>query len=189
MLPCTTPEHIGFMFSADVKELFFSVPHAELLESVRYCIEENGEDLFPYSTGMNVHNFINLREFYLNSTFLTFDNSFYLQRRGICIGSCVAPVRCNIFLSYIDRTLGDVFNGNKVVKVFRYVDDFIILLKKQNQLSYDDLMNGILDDFRQQGKGLTFAHEVPKEESRQLLDIEMSVSETHVLDVSFKNCK
>lgn len=70
-----------------------------------------------------------LLEFYLCSALVSYDGRVYIQRKGICIGSCVAPVLCNIFLSAIDRDLACVFDDAKVQKVFRYVDDFLVILK------------------------------------------------------------
>lgn len=42
----------------------------------------------------------------------------------------MAPVLCNMFfLSAVDRRLHSTFNGSKVLKVFRYVDDFLVVFR------------------------------------------------------------
>lgn len=68
---------------------------------------------FQNSTGMSVTNFmVTMLQFYLNSTFILYEGKHYLQRNGICIGSCVAPILCNIFLSRLDRTFNDALDHN-----------------------------------------------------------------------------
>lgn len=119
----------GSACSLDVEDLFYSVPHAELFPIGRACIEQNGVLAFERGAGISVDNFMTLLEFYLCSALVSYDGRVYIQRKGICIGSCVAPVLCNIFLSAIDRDLACVFDDAKVQKVFRYVDDFLVILK------------------------------------------------------------
>ena len=62
---------------------------------------------------------------------MIFDNKLYVQKRGICIGSCVSPVLCNIFLSAVDRRLNSAFNSDKLLAVCRYVDDLVVLKKQE----------------------------------------------------------
>lgn len=90
-------QQIFFAFSVDVEDLFCSVPHNKLLESVQKCIEDNGDVFFMNDVSVSVDNFLVLLEFYLNVTFITFQDKPYLQRQGICIRSGVAPVLCDIF--------------------------------------------------------------------------------------------
>lgn len=108
------------------------------------------------------------RQIYLHSTFISFDERLFLQREGVCIGSCVAPILCNIFLSQLDRALHNVFNeGGRVLRVFRYVDDFLIMLRPQAGGSYTDQVDTILEVFNLHGKGLSFTHELPTQSTMQ----------------------
>lgn len=52
----------GYMFSVDVEDLFYSILHAELFESVTSCIIVNGAISFQNSIGMTVDNFLTLLE-------------------------------------------------------------------------------------------------------------------------------
>lgn len=145
---------IGYLFSVDVEDLFYSVPHSDLFKSVRECIESNGVITFQNSAGLSVDNFLSLLEFYLRSTFVSFDTEMYLQKKGICIGSCVAPALCNIFLSSIDRALASSLDNDLVLRIFRYVDDYLVILKRTNTaLTLPSKVESILSVFRQQGKG------------------------------------
>lgn len=49
------------------------------------------------------------------------------QRNGICIGSCVAPVLSDIFLAQRNRHLSRRCGRSKIVAVFRYVDDYLVV--------------------------------------------------------------
>ncbi|XP_072142238.1 uncharacterized protein [Dermacentor andersoni] len=149
----------------------------KLLAAVLSCIEMNGQVSFQNTAGISVVNFMALLEFYLCSTAVCFQGHFYVQRKGICIGSCVAPVLCNIFLAGIDRALSKVFDGGNVLKVYRYVDDFLILLTERSPLTYSHTVQGILTDFKQQGKGLDFTFELAKDNSLQFLDLNITLTD------------
>nr|XP_054933026.1 uncharacterized protein LOC126542008 [Dermacentor andersoni] len=170
-------QSIGCLFSIDVVDLFYSIPQKELLAAVLSCIEMNGQVSFQNTAGISVVNFMALLEFYLCSTAVCFQGHFYVQRKGICIGSCVAPVLCNIFLAGIDRALSKVFDGGNVLKVYRYVDDFLILLTERSPLTYSHTVQGILTDFKQQGKGLDFTFELAKDNSLQFLDLNITLTD------------
>ncbi|CAN7939269.1 unnamed protein product, partial [Ixodes hexagonus] len=171
---------IGYAFSVDIEDWFYSVPHCELFRAVRECIDGNGAVSFQNTAGVSVEDFLNLLEAYLNSTFISFDNQLYLQKKGICIGSCVALILCNIFLAAIDRTLEQALNNFNVCRVFRYVDDFLIVFRKQTSLTYTDGVNEVLLVFRRHGKGLSFTHELPNQGSLQFLDLNLLFLEEHV---------
>lgn len=96
---------VGFRFSVDVQDLFYSVPQDQLLLSVKECIEENGDVCFQNSAGLSIDNFLALLQFYLNSTFNVFDKQPFLQRSGICTGSCVAPILSDILLTSKTRLI------------------------------------------------------------------------------------
>lgn len=81
---------------------------------------------FQNQCGLNSDAFLELLSFYLSATFVKFDDELYVQREGVCIGSSVAPVLCHIFLAKFDRLLKQSLNDDRVVKIFRYVDDFLV---------------------------------------------------------------
>lgn len=147
---------------------------------MRACIEQNGTIPFQNTTGVTVDNFLTLLEFYLRSTFILFDKGLYRQRRGICIGSCIAPVLCNIFQASVDRQLADAFklhDGLHILKLFRYVDDFLIVFSR---LGSAECYGNVLNMFRLHGKGLNFTHELPLRNSLQFLDLCITFHDSHV---------
>lgn len=77
---------IGYAFSVDVQDLFYSVPQKEMFIAVSNGIEDNGVVAFQNLTGMALESFMSLLEFFLGATLVSFDNALYVQRRGVCIG-------------------------------------------------------------------------------------------------------
>lgn len=71
---------IGYLFSVDVGDPFYSIPHNELFVAVRECIEENGDISFQNSAGICVDDFMSLLKFYLGATVMSFDSNLYVQK-------------------------------------------------------------------------------------------------------------
>lgn len=115
-------------FSIDVKDLYYSLPHRSVLSCVEQCIDKYGAVSFQNEAGMSCSQFLELLQIYLNSTFITWDNQCFLQKSGVCIGSCIAPILSDLFLSCLDRDISLQVQGTAVFKTFRYVDDFLIFI-------------------------------------------------------------
>nr|XP_054933396.1 uncharacterized protein LOC129387829 [Dermacentor andersoni]XP_054933397.1 uncharacterized protein LOC129387829 [Dermacentor andersoni]XP_054933398.1 uncharacterized protein LOC129387829 [Dermacentor andersoni]XP_054933399.1 uncharacterized protein LOC129387829 [Dermacentor andersoni]XP_054933400.1 uncharacterized protein LOC129387829 [Dermacentor andersoni]XP_054933401.1 uncharacterized protein LOC129387829 [Dermacentor andersoni]XP_054933402.1 uncharacterized protein LOC129387829 [Dermac len=168
---------VADIFSVDVEDLYYSIPHDELFRSVMTCVEESGEVDFHNVTGLSSESFISLLEFYLSATFIRFENNLFIQKNGVCIGSCVAPAPCNIFLSFVDRALKSALN-NDSVQIFRYVDDFLVVIKQTNN-DCSVTVADILTLFNDNGKGLTFTHELSRDGKLQFLDLQLSLQTGH----------
>lgn len=50
------------------------------------------------------------------------NSNIYIQRDGICTGSCLAPILSDMFLSSRDRILKERFEGSGMGGIFRFVD-------------------------------------------------------------------
>lgn len=118
-------------FSIDIKDLFYSLPQDALLQCVEQAIDRLGAVTFQNSSGVSVGGFLEMLGMYLRSTFATWDTGVYLQKRGICIGSCIAPVLSDLFLAMHDP---EIINCQKTecFQVFRFVDDFLIIIDNVN---------------------------------------------------------
>lgn len=114
--------------SVDIKDLYYSIPHKELLSCVEACIDGYGAISFQNSSGIPVDKFLELLALYLRSTFSTWEGNIYLQNNGICIGSCLAPVLSDLYLASLDRVVANRLPQCKVVKTFRYVDDYLLVI-------------------------------------------------------------
>lgn len=87
---------VGFWFSFDVEDLFYSIPHTKLFAAVNECIEANEITSFQNECGIQMESFLELLQFYLSATAVKYKDPYYLQKKGILFGSCVAPILCDI---------------------------------------------------------------------------------------------
>lgn len=170
---------VKFGLSLNVEELFYSVPHKGMFEAARSCIEVNGNVAFQNQCGLPVESFLELPKFYLTSTVVMFNNLSYIQKQGICIGSCVAPVLWDIFLSQCDRDISQNLPNNLVARVFRYVDDYLVLLHERPAQLQSVTVNTIQSNFCKQAKGFKFTYELPTDSRLQFLDLQLLFGENH----------
>ncbi|KAM7297296.1 uncharacterized protein ISCGN_022449 [Ixodes scapularis] len=148
------------VFSVDVEDLFYSIPQKELLVAVNDCIEATAEVKFRNSCGVTVEGFLELLSFYLKSMLVQWEKGVFVQRNGICIGSCVAPVLSDIFLGQLDVSLEGALGVEGVIKMFRYVDDYLIFVEINGRA---DVVAKVSSVFEKLGKGLKFTFETPPE--------------------------
>ncbi|XP_077485089.1 uncharacterized protein LOC144095176 [Amblyomma americanum] len=83
--------------------------------------------------GISTEKYLEAMAFYLRSTFISFNNELFVQRQGVCIGSCVAPLLSDLLLAKADRRLKEALLSTNVVRVFRFVDDFLVVYKTSDQ--------------------------------------------------------
>lgn len=91
-------------FSVDIKDLFYSLPHDDLLYCAEESIDKFGSVACQNMSCVRVRGFLELLSFYLKSTFVQFEGVPHLQKQGVCIGSSIAPVLSNLFLACYDRS-------------------------------------------------------------------------------------
>ncbi|CAN7938290.1 unnamed protein product [Ixodes hexagonus] len=128
---------------------------------------------------MPVESFLELLRFYLSASVVTFDGKTYIQKKGICIGSCVAPILCDIFLSQCDREIANRTSTKQISRIFRYVDDYLDLLTCCPDDKETQVINNIRSDFLEGGKGLNFTYETPANSVLQFLDLRLTFFQDH----------
>lgn len=72
---------------------------------------------------------------------MCFNDSFYVQKDCIGIGSSVALGLCDIYLAYIDERIDAKIANFFVFRIFRYVEDYLVLLS----LTDSNLYVGVAD--------------------------------------------
>ncbi|CAN8020245.1 unnamed protein product [Ixodes persulcatus] len=154
--------------SLDIKDLYYSLNSVLLLQRVRELLEENLVS-FQAKAGISVDAVLELLTCYLKATLLNFNGECYIQRKGVCIGSAVAPVLTEFYLNTLDRTITDFVGslGVERVLVRRFVDD--ILVCAPNQLSATDIHDFILTAAPE----LKFTSESVKDGKLQFLDLQL----------------
>ncbi|CAN7948473.1 unnamed protein product, partial [Ixodes hexagonus] len=122
--------------------------------------------------------FLDLITTYLNSTFASWEGLTYLQKTGVCIGSCIAPVLSDLYLAFHNRLLQHNLDQSKVVRIFRYVDDYLILLDCNNG-TFPVLVASVLSTFQDGLLPLRLTHELPVERSIRFLDLRLFFKSSH----------
>lgn len=164
--------------SFDVKDLYYSLPHDELFLCIEECIEKHDVVAFQNEAGISVSGFLELLEVYLNSTFAIWDGVLYLQKKGVCIGSCIAPVLSDLLLAQKDRRLQRQLEGSKALRCFRFVDDFFVLLDTDVH-NFEPVKQEIQDIFVQYLHPFTLTSEVPENNTIRFLDLRLSFTPNH----------
>ncbi|KAM7313816.1 uncharacterized protein ISCGN_003603 [Ixodes scapularis] len=126
-------------FSVDIKDLYYSLPHDSICEIVNDGIDRYGPLKFQNSVGIAAEDFLNLLMLYLRSTTVVFRSEFYRQREGVCIGSRIAPALSDLLLAFYDRLLEISLRDSSVIKIFRYVDDFLVLYRPSDDTGSKDV--------------------------------------------------
>lgn len=166
------------LVSLDVEDMFYSIPHGELMKAVEECIQSSGSVAFMNSTGLAVESFLELLTFYLSSTYITFEGEIFLQKSGICIGSSVAPILSDLYLARCDRALAELLDC-RVLRVFRYVDDYLVVFKDSLGPNRDSVCVEVLASFKECSPGLSFKYETPTGEGLQFLDLRLTLQPSH----------
>ncbi|CAN7985307.1 unnamed protein product, partial [Ixodes pacificus] len=143
------------LVSLDVEDMFYSIPHGELMKAVEECIQSSGSVAFMNSTGLAVESFLELLTFYLSSTYITFEGEIFLQKSGICIGSSVAPILSDLYLARCDRAIAESLDC-RVLRVFRYVDDYPVGFKDSLGPNRDSVCVEVMASFKECSPGLSF---------------------------------
>ncbi|XP_077507325.1 uncharacterized protein LOC144116482 [Amblyomma americanum] len=165
--------------SVDIKDLYYSIPHDDLLSDVRDCIEAHGAVKFQNASGVAVSSFLELLDTYLNSTFAQFEDHIVSQRNGICIGSCVAPVLSDICLGVRDRKIRERCSEFGIDEVFRFVDDFLVILNDENGCA-NTRVPEVLTMFSECLRPLEVTHERPANGHIRFLDLGLYFGSDHV---------
>ncbi|KAH9379261.1 hypothetical protein HPB48_002850 [Haemaphysalis longicornis] len=167
-------------FSLDVVDLYYSVPHDELFSALRDKIDDFGELKFNGKTGVSSDSFLELVHFYLQSTVVEFEDKFYVQRRGICIGSSLAPIFSDIYLSAFDKSVKTKLADAHHITVLRYVDDYLVVVNQVAGTSLNDVVIGVIETFVSSSKSLKFTWELPSNNCLRFLDLILTFQNTHV---------
>ncbi|CAN7948656.1 unnamed protein product [Ixodes hexagonus] len=93
--------------SLDIKDLYYSLDSVLLLERVRELLEKNLVS-FQAKAGISVDAVLELLTCYLKATVLDFNGDCYIQRKGVCIGSAVAPVLTEFYLNALGRKITEL---------------------------------------------------------------------------------
>lgn len=94
------PQQLLYAFSIDVVYLFLFCP----AKPTFFCaLCESIDDFGPVASQNSIDNFMELLRFYLCSMAVAYNYTPVLQKAGICVGSCIAPLLGDLFLPFCDK--------------------------------------------------------------------------------------
>lgn len=164
--------------------MYYSIPHASLVQVLRCTIETQGLAKFQNAAGISLDTFMEVLSCYLSATVVTYEDRHYVQKSGVCIGSQVAPHLCDVFLAACGVAIQQVLKDPQVAAVFRYVDDFLILCTTEADETADGCLNNTLRHFHASCMGLKFTYELPANKTIRFLDLALTFQKECVLAVS-----
>ena len=122
--------------SYDVKALFTSVPIQPALTIIKKLLEEDNE--LQQRTSVTVKHITCLLEFFLRSTYFTFQDKNYEQVEGAAMGSPISPIVANLYMEDFEvRAINT--SPHPLLMWKRFVDDTFVVIKaahKQNFLDH-----------------------------------------------------
>jgi len=109
------------LISFDIDNLYTNVPVLEAIETALDLLYKNEKNLnCPYDRSQ----FKKLLEFSCINVPFRFYNDNYIQTDGVAMGSPIAPILADIFISKLEEKLNR-FTTNKPKIWYRYVDDIL----------------------------------------------------------------
>lgn len=155
--------------STDMEDLYYLLPHNELVESVKVCVTQHNDDMeFRLRSGLTVELF-----FLKSHTSSTVDGGRRGQgsisaEGGVYIRSAVAPILSDIFRSRVYRKIAEHLPGT-AEHIFRYVDNYLLLVSKDN----NQRVINVLKIFQENSCSLKFTTEFAQDKELQFLDIRL----------------
>jgi predicted GIY-YIG superfamily endonuclease len=120
------------MISLDVESLFTNVPVYEAIELAIKIITDKKKIDKNY-TKLTAKDLRNLFQLAVTNTPFRFYNKLYMQIDGVSMGSPLAPILADVFMTYIEQRIDEYEHSDKIKLYLRYVDDtFIIFNGKEN---------------------------------------------------------
>ena len=118
-----------FLVSYDIASLFTSIQLQETIDIVINLI-------FNHNPNLNItkKEFKKIFLFATPQTHFIFNGKFYNQIDGVAMGSPLAPVLANIFMSFYESKWLNEYNLNKPKFYLRYVDDIVPAFDKEQDL-------------------------------------------------------
>lgn len=113
------------LLSFDVVSLYTNIPHDEL-RAVLQDIFDSKENPFPPS-----HFLLNLVVVLMETDYFRYDQQYYLQTKGVAMGSIFALSAANLFMDSFEQCF--ILNPDvnpfyqHIIKFFRYIDDIFCI--------------------------------------------------------------
>lgn len=174
------PATNDLMISLDVESLFTNVPVYEAIElAVKIII--NKKKTHKNYTKLTEKDLRDLFQLAVTNTPFRFYNQLYMQTDGVSMGSPLAPILADIFMTYIEEQFEEYEHFNKIKLYMRYVDDTFIILngKERDVQEFVNFTNKLHHKIK-------FTHEKEKNFELPFLDVKVIKQRTKYETTIFK---
>ena len=152
------------MISFDIQSLYPNVPVEEAIDiAVKLIWEKNKAIKFTKITKHELYILFNLA---VRNVHFRFFNQYFRQIDGIAMGSPLAPVLANLFVTQLEEEKINRITKNKVRIWFRYVDDIFAIVKGK-----DIEIHEILEGINKIHKNIKFTIEFEQDNSITFLNV------------------
>jgi hypothetical protein len=138
----TLPSSPIYLLTADVKELYPSIPIDDGLHALHHILTSSAK-----WESAAISFTLELASFVLRNNYLRYNNSLYLQISGTAMGTCFAPAYATLYLHVIEVEVWHIFLSTQPIYEYpilikRYIDDILgIFHSKESLLLYVKLFN------------------------------------------------
>ena len=158
------------MVSYDVTSLFTNIPLKETIEiAVNTILEKNPKIKISKGELTKLFNFAT------SETHFLFNDKYYDQINGVAMGSPVAPVLANLFMSHYENKWIEEYREYDISFYIRYVDSIFCLLESE------EAANDFLSYINSKHSEIKFTMETEKEKTLPFLDVLITSSDNDFL--------
>lgn len=130
------PEEV-LLVSLDVTSLYTNIPHEDLRLTLQNVLDMRPDPHPP------THFLLDLIDILIDKNYFRYDNSYYLQIRGVAMDSAFAPSTANLFMSMLEQQhilspSSNPYFGH-IFKYFRFIDDIFCVYTDIN--SFDSFLD------------------------------------------------
>ena len=116
------------LVTLDVESLYTNVPHDGGIQALEHALLERPTSAIPSNSCI-----VTLAELVLTHNYFMFQDDYFLQKRGVAMGSNMAPNYAGLYVGYLEKTkiLNPVQNPflSNIILWKRYIDDVFLLFK------------------------------------------------------------
>lgn len=117
----------SLLVSLDVVFLYTNIPHDELRLSLQNLLDTRPDPHPP------THFLLDLIDILMEMNYFQYDNTFYLQIRGVAMGSAFAPNAANLFMNMFEQQFilspaNNPYHAH-IFKYYRFIDDIFCIYK------------------------------------------------------------
>ena len=166
-----------YLFTMDICSPFTNIPTAEGLAALKYYLEYHPDENRPTTPTLLI-----LTESVPNLSLFEFDGKYYIQQKGVAMGTKMGPCYACLFVSYVEEKMLLTYPATKPIMLRRYIDDYIgisTLTKKE----LEDF-NQYVNDFH---PSLSYTYDI-SDTSVNFLDISISMIQHGLtIDIFYKD--